>query len=135
MHKRRFFFLIIACCVLTRGHSATGAQLAPPLVQCRHEASELPADRLRREAALTLARAINTAQGTMAQQTRRYVPLAALKGLPPVPDGFELRLYTDAAGYMFAVKDTLDSCRYAVFSDQSGLLYEKSARQAPQIAQ
>ena len=108
--------------------------IPPGAPQCRHDAPEQRADRVRREGALTLAKAINAAEGALAEQTRRYHPLAKLRALPEVPAGFELRFYSDDAGYMFAIKDTLDSCRYAVFSDQVGLLYEKSALTAPEIA-
>jgi hypothetical protein len=109
-------------------------QVIPSAAHCRHEGPAQPSDSARRQAALVLARAINTAEGAQAQQTRRYQPLSELRNLPGVPAGFELRFYSDSAGYMFALKDTMDSCRYAIFSDQSGLLYEKSARTAPQLA-
>src|SRR5687767_6391538 len=85
-------------------------------VACLHDASELRADRVRRDQALALARAINAAEGLLAQQTRRYHPLRDLRNLPDVPNGFELRLYSDEAGYVFSLKDTRDSCRYAIFS-------------------
>jgi hypothetical protein len=114
--------------------SSQGRQLIPSSAHCRHDSGELQPDRVRREAALALARAINSAEGMLAERTRTYHPLAALRDLPLVPAGFELKFYSDQAGYMFALKDTLDGCRYAVFSDQSGLLYEKAARSAPEVA-
>ena len=48
--------------------------------------------------------------------------------------GFELKLYNDDAGYVFAIKDMRDTCRYAIFSDQSGLLYEKALHATPTLA-
>lgn len=111
-------------------------QFAPPILRaaaCRHDAAALPADRARREQALTLARAINTAQGRIAQQTRQYQPFEQLTGLPPTPIGFRLRLYTDGAGYIFSLKDERDPCHYGVFSDQEGRLYEMTP-QVPLIA-
>ena len=124
--------LMLSVAALTS--SSTGEQIIPSSAHCRHDSLEQPLDRQRREAALALARAINTAEGLLVERTRTYHPLAALRHLPAVPVGFELKFYSDAAGYMFALKDTLDSCRYAVFSDQSGLLYEKAARTAPVVA-
>jgi hypothetical protein len=111
------------------------AERTPGSVACRHDTSENELDRSRRMRAIAVARAINSAEGELAERTRRYHPLAALRNLPPVPNGFELRLYSDVDGYVFAIKDTLDACRYAIFSDQSGLLYEKAARTTPIIAQ
>ena len=110
-------------------------QLAPAVASCRHDARASDADRTRRQQALTLAKAINAAQGTMAQRTRAYQPLSALAGLPPVPSGFSLKLFAERDAYMFALKDTLDACRYAIFSDAAGLVYEQSGRSAPIIAQ
>jgi len=104
-------------------------------VACRHDGSESQADRTRRIQALALAKAINSAQGELAERTRRYHPLTALRNLPPVPTGFELRLYSEVDGYLFSLKDALDTCRYAIFSDQSGLVYEKAARTHPINAQ
>ena len=100
---------------------------------CRHDGAALQPDRARRAQALVLARAINSARGILAERTRRYQPLAQLANLPPVPDGFALRLYTDGDGYVFSLKDERDPCHYGVFSDQYGRLYEASP-QVPQIA-
>jgi hypothetical protein len=101
---------------------------------CLHDARSTPADRARREQALALAKAINQAQGLAAAATQRYQPLAKLPNLPVTPAGFELRFYTDGEGYILSLKDTTDLCRYGVFTDQNGRLYEMSP-QVPQIAQ
>ena len=37
--------------------------------------------------------------------------------------GFNVQLSTDGASYTFSVKDTLDACRFAYFSDQEGVIY------------
>ena len=94
--------------------------------RCLHDTDESAANRTRREAALTLARAINAAEGQAAQRTRRFQPLQQLGSLPPTPDGFVLRFYTDGDGYIFSIKDDRDSCQYGVFSDQKGFLYQSS---------
>jgi hypothetical protein len=45
--------------------------------------------------------------------------------------GFELQFHTDGATYSFSIKDRLDPCRYAVFSDQDKYIYEAIARTEP----
>lgn len=114
--------------------ASSHAQFPSSAIACRHDVSESQTDRTRREQAVALARAINAAEGVLSQQTRRYHPLADLPNLPQTPSGFQLRLYSDAAGYVFSIKDTLDPCSYGVFSDQAGLLYEKTPREAPLVA-
>jgi len=104
-------------------------------ISCRHDQTAQQEDRGRRAQALTLAKAINAAEAEMVRRTRQYQPLQSLQNLPAVPSGFQLNLYADRSGYIFAIKDTLDPCRFAVFSDAGGLLYEKSALNAPVIAQ
>lgn len=101
---------------------------------CRHHESAQQADRARRAGALALAKAINAAQADRVQRTGTYQPVERLGTLPPVPKGFDLSLFADRTGYLFAVKDTQDPCSFAVFSDERGLLYEKSALDAPAVA-
>ncbi len=105
----------------------------PVALVCLHDSRSVAADRARRDGAINLARAINEAQATAVQATRRYQPLSALPDLPVTPRGFELRFYTNGEGYILSVKDTLDPCRYGLFTDQHGRLYEMSP-QVPQIA-
>ncbi|HEY0871918.1 MAG TPA: hypothetical protein VGD94_00495 [Vicinamibacterales bacterium] len=102
---------------------------------CRHDSRSTEADRARRAQALTLAKAINSAQADAVRRTQAYQPLSALPSLPDTPEGFAVKLYAGEDGYMFAIKDTRDPCHFAIFSDTAGLLYEKSARTAPIIAQ
>jgi hypothetical protein len=104
-----------------------------PGVSCRHDEGALPADRTRRDQARVLARAINAAEARAVQSTQRYVPLNQLPGLPMTPPAFEVRLYTDGSGYVVSLKDTIDPCRYGLFTDQHGLLYEVTP-QRPLIA-
>lgn len=102
---------------------------------CRHDARSTEADRARRTQALTVAKAINAAQADAVRRTQAYQPLSSFRSLPDVPEGFAVKLYAGQDGYMFAIKDTRDPCHFAIFSDTAGLLYEKSARTAPMIAQ
>jgi hypothetical protein len=120
------------------------AQLTPPqqgrvtrplIADCRHDvASEVTADKARREQALAVARAINSTEGRIAERTRRYAPLRQLGILPRTPDGFELRFYSNTNTYVFSIKDKQDTCHYAIFSDEGGILYENTP-QRPQIGQ
>jgi hypothetical protein len=134
MDKRVSLFLAVFAVAAVGFSSVPHAQLFPSVVACRHDDSALQTDRARREQAVTLARAINAAQGTLSQQTRRYHALMDLPNLPEVPDGFELSFYSDNAGYIFSLKDTSDPCRHAIFSDEAGLLYEQSGRSEPVLA-
>jgi hypothetical protein len=114
--------------LLTLGAVPAAAQLSQA---CLHGANEAPAQKARRDAALQLATRINLAQ-TMTigpgPRSNRYRPLAELMNIPPTPAGFELQFYTDGNTYSFSIKDRMDPCRYAVFSDQDKSLYEAIAR-------
>jgi hypothetical protein len=54
--------------------------------------------------------------------------LNELTNIPPTPPGFDLQFHTDGNTYSFSIKDRMDPCRYAVFSDQEKVLYEAVAR-------
>ena len=102
----------------------------PP--RCLHGADERPDHRARRDQALMLALQINRAENpgpTVAPlQRRTYRPLDQLADLPPTPEGFKVQFNTDGATYTFSIKDTLDPCRYGVFSDQERSIYEATPR-------
>jgi hypothetical protein len=126
-------------CVVVLAIAAMGVTALEPnqlwyAPSCRHGEGAKRADRARRAGALALARAINAAQGEIVQRTGTYQPLERLGTLPPGPQGFDLTLFADRTGYLFALKDTQDPCSFAVFSDERGLLYEKSALDAPVVA-
>src|SRR5436853_260043 len=126
--------LAIAALMLTSSPShAQSPLLSSRAVACRHDQGETAADRTRRQDALALARQINAAEARVAELTHNYVPLAGLRGLPPTPAEFTVRLYTDGATYTFSIKDQRDVCHYGIFSDQDGLLYELTPQHA-QIA-
>ena len=127
--------VLLAVTSLQGGSVPVTRPLQPAVVSCRHDSGSTDSDRIRRAQALTLAKAITAAQGQAVRRTRQYHPASGLGDLPAVPNGFTLKLFADRDDYVFALKDTLDPCRYAIFSDSAGLLYEKSARTAPVIAQ
>src|SRR5262245_20045483 len=112
---------------------ASGQRLSLPVATCLHDQGETAEHRARREGALALVKAINTSQGQLVQRSKRYGTLKELGTLPAAPDGFVVRLYADQDGYLVSVKDDRDPCRFALFSDQGGHVYE-AKMPAPQIA-
>src|SRR5688572_8878671 len=95
---------------------------------------ESPQHRARREQAIEVARKVNEAQAAARGVGPRggtlpYQPLEKLLNIPSAP-GFVIQHHTDGASYAFSVKDTLDPCRYALFSDQSGDKYEATPSDA-----
>jgi len=86
---------------------------------CLHGSNESPAEKVRRDGAVRYARAVNDAE-TDAKRNGKYVPTSALTKLPEVPSGFRVQLTTDSTTYMLSMKDTLDLCGFALFSDQQG---------------
>jgi hypothetical protein len=81
-----------------------------------------PADAQRRQAAVQFARAVNTAQSRFQAQNKRYGQISDL-AVGAGPEGFRAQLTTDGTTYSFSVKDTVDACHFALFSDQQGLIY------------
>jgi len=85
--------------------------------------------------AIELAEAIYSAErrGIVPRPRPRqdtYRPLDQLNNLPATPSGFRLQFHTDGMTYSVSLKDTLDGCQYAVFSDQDGYIYEGTPRRA-----
>jgi hypothetical protein len=116
-------FAVVAV-VLLIGANPGLAQNKP----CLHGDNETRSERARREKAVELAHEINGAESMARRFSPRtdkgpYAPLDQLN-VPNTPDGFRVQLHTDGMSYSFSVKDITDPCLYAVFSDQSGDLYE-----------
>jgi len=96
-------------------------QAAPQ--NCLHGTSESPEQAARKRAALQLARQINTTEAQANTQGHTYYAVSDLPGLASEVNGFKVQLSTDGGTYTFSVKDTLDACRFAYFSDQEGVIY------------
>jgi hypothetical protein len=90
---------------------------------CLHGPSETPAQAARRRAAVEFARLINTTETTAHGQAMTYYALSDLHTIPAPPEGFKAQLSSDGTSYTFSIKDTLDPCRFAFFSDQEGVIY------------
>jgi hypothetical protein len=101
--------------------AAFGQSQAP--ANCLHGSSETAAQASRRQAALQLARKINTTEAQANSQGHTYYVLSDLPGLASEVSGFNVQLSTDGASYIFSMKDTLDACHFAYFSDQTGVIY------------
>ena len=125
-------FVVATMAAASIGWTATAVEQQIP-VSCRHDRPSA-VDKARRAEAVVLAKAINAAQMENLRRARRYESAANLRNLPPLPSDFRLDLYVSDAGYIFSIKDTLDPCSFAVFSDAGGLLYQQSGRSAPVIA-
>jgi hypothetical protein len=128
--------ITIAAAVVVVGILATGwtlrvahAQAAQPV--CLHGASETPADAVRRQNAVGVIRAINTAQAQAFAKNRAYLNFRDLTdaGRPGRPAGFSAQLTVEGSTYALVVKDTSDPCGYTLFSDQEGLIYVGSPLQ------
>ena len=129
MVKHRLFFLAILT-VLGSGLITVHSQ--DTVAPCRHTKTATHEDRVRREQAIFLAELINQAEARAARETKQYQLIENLGSLPAAPRGFELKLFSNGSGYIFSLKDSLDACRFAVFSDEGGFVYEK-ALDAPLI--
>ena len=86
----------------------------------------------RHTSAITVARQIKIAEADRFARTKRYVPLPELPGVT-VPNGFEAHVLTDGSTYMSSVKDAQDTCKFAVFSDQNGLIYTAAPLQTLEL--
>jgi hypothetical protein len=102
----------------TMGESVRAQQSA-----CLHGQEETAVQRDRRVQALRVARQINTLENAARGQTRPYQALSALPNVSAAPEGFTVHFATDGSSYAFSVKDTLDRCAFAYFSDETGVIY------------
>ena len=92
--------------------------------ECVHGPRETLANRIRREHAIDFAHRLNQleADAVRLEPLRQYKRPSTLK-LPPAPPDFELTFHTNGRTYAFSLKDALDPCNYAVWSDHDGLVY------------
>jgi hypothetical protein len=112
--------------------SSSSSSSAQRSLRCLHDLSEQPPQRERRMQAIDVAEAIYRAERRVVPRPRSrqdtYRPLDQLGTLPATPDGFRLQFLTDGMSYTVSLKDTLDGCQYAIFSDQDGYIYEGPPR-------
>jgi hypothetical protein len=102
--------------------------------QCLHGSDESGKQAGRRREALIAARALNTLQmrqkattGAFLDQAASLVQLELARMVDgnggEIAPGWEFHLLTTGDSYLFSVKDAKDPCRFAFFSDNTGLIY------------
>ena len=112
-----------AAIILIVGSMASNRPITAQQQACLHGSGETETQAARRKQAIGVTRQINTAQAVASSGNRAYHGLSQLQ-ITNIPEGFAVHMVTDAAtGYVFSMKDTLDPCRFALFSDETGLIY------------
>jgi hypothetical protein len=97
---------------------------------CLHGPEQTADQKARVQQAVFLARQINTAEARASMQAGvKYMPREELAGVGGIPAGFDLHLSADRRSYAFSIKDTTDPCRFAMFSDTDGLIYNGTPMQ------
>ena len=104
----------------------------PSMPACRHDDRESPEDKRRREQAFELVRSINQMEAESFSKTSRYLAKSELQ-VGALPSGFVLNVLADKTGFIVAMKDRLDPCRFGIFSDEEGIVYGSTPR-LPQMA-
>ena len=118
--RHLFATLSVIAIAATSSAQGGGARLAT----CLHGQKETSEHAARREKSIRVAHAINAAEVVVVgPQKQRYRRPEQLMNIPSLPQGFELQFNTDGASYNFAIKDTLDACHFAIFSDQDKFVY------------
>jgi hypothetical protein len=118
----RYLFATLSVIAIAATSSAQGG--GARLATCLHGQNETSEHAARREKAIRVAHAINAAEVVVVgPQKQRYRRPEQLMNIPPLPPGFELQFNTDGASYNVAIKDTLDACHFAIFSDQDKFVY------------
>ncbi len=121
--------------IAVAGTLATSAALdavnAQQQLACLHATGETQADATRRQDALRVMRTINTVQAQVFARNQTYQNLRELSdsGLPPRPYGFVMQLTVEGSTYALLLRDTVDPCRYTLFSSQDGLIFVGSPLQ------
>jgi hypothetical protein len=107
------------------GALAFGASLllsARSQQQCLHGPAEQAEQQNRRQAGVMFLRQVNNAESA-SRRSGRYGELSELHIATP-PDGFTARVVADQTGYSVSLKDRVDPCHFAMFSDQDGVIFQ-----------
>jgi hypothetical protein len=127
---KQFITLALVATAATASAQGGPARLA----RCLHGDSESADQKARRDQAIKVAQAINSAEViAVGPQQPKYRRPEELPKIPRLPQGFTLQFNTDGASYSFSIKDTLDACHYAIFSDQEKFVYEGTPLTGPRI--
>jgi hypothetical protein len=87
--------------------------------------------RVRRDDAFQYLIAINTAQARSQSESGKFVAVGDIRGLPSTPVGFIPKLLHDRWSYIVSLKDYIDACGFALFSDERGVIYQSHPRPVP----
>ena len=120
----RYLFATLSVVAIAATSSAQGGSAR--LATCLHGQNETSEHAARRQKAIKVAHAINAAEVVVAgpqSQRPKFRRLEELMNIPALPPGFELQFNTDGASYNFAIKDAIDACHFAIFSDQDKFVY------------
>ena len=120
---KKIVVAVVATVLIVTAAFWTGRTVVAQQPACLHGQDEAAAQRDRRQQALRLTRQINTLENVARNRARQYQPVTALPNVSAPPQGFAVHFATDGAPYAFSVKDTLDPCSFAYFSDEAGLIY------------
>jgi len=92
--------------------------------QCLHGPNEDATQKARRQAGLTLVRAINTAEVNEGmRKAKKYLPLAELTLDFTKAQGFEPQFTTDGKSYSLILKDTTDPCGFVYSTNENGVIF------------
>jgi hypothetical protein len=118
-------YLMAALSVMAIATTSSAQGGGARLAACLHGQNETSEHAARREKAIKVAHAINAAEVVTVgpQSSRPKYRRPGDLNLPPLPQGFALQFNTDGVTYNFSIKDTLDACHFAIFSDQDKLVY------------
>lgn len=100
------------------------AYSTPSFGQCLHGPKEDAAQKGRREAGLTMVRAINSTESTVKAMKGQFLPLAELRLDLTKAQGFEPQFTTDGKTYSLILKDTTDPCGFVFSSNQIGVIFQ-----------
>lgn len=94
--------------------------------QCLHGSNEEAAQKARRQAALRLVRAINTAEANQGRiEAKKYLPLERLVLDGRQVEGFEVQFTTDGStGYSLLLRDKSDPCGFTLSTNQFGVIFQ-----------
>jgi hypothetical protein len=102
------------------------AYSTPTFGQCLHGPSEEAAQKVRRQAALRLVRAINTAEANQGMsEAKKFLPLEQLVLEVRQVAGFEVQFTTDGStSYSVLLRDKSDPCGFTFSTNQFGVIFQ-----------
>ena len=103
----------------------TFAIAAPTLAQCLHGPNEDAAQKARRVAALSVVRAVNSAEANLGMfKMHKFLPLAELGVDLTKAQGFEPQFTVGEKSYSFIFRDTVDPCHFVFSTNEVGIIYQ-----------